>query len=895
MTFDLECSPEGSLIAIGEGSRRPATTPETEPSSGCLLLDLATVHLAREISPPASWAREWGRRFLARLCQTRDPDIEPPPESDRTAFASSAPPFPGAEYATADALARWWREMAQTTTQASANHPGGLEAWLREKNPAWHLVGRVSFHLAENKSDSQRPFAFLATYTEKLSEAGQPRHQPLARALRDLSGANDRAALENLLSPVRTAASRSPWLRDRLADKRLFQPMALTPPEAYAFLRETPVFQDCGIVVKLPDWWHGGRPSRPKVGISIDAPKDTKLDARSLLSFNAKISLDGEALTPAEIEALLKTENGLVSLRGRWVEVDARQLGQALAHWREVERAHAADGGLDFHGAMRLLSGFRPGGPGSNPLDHDPTNQSWTEVIAGKNLAAHLARLREPAQRPPPASLHANLRPYQATGLSWLAFLSELGLGACLADDMGLGKTIQVLGLLLARYHDSHPAPTLPSLLVVPASLVGNWLAECRKFAPDLRVFFAHPSLCDRDTLATCLQNPQAFLKGNHDVLLTTYQILQRAPNLRASPWLLAILDEAQTIKNPGAATTKAVKEIQAQARIALTGTPVENRPGDLWSLFDFLNPGLLGNASAFAHTIKSLASQPSGFAPLRNLVQPYLLRRLKTDRSVISDLPEKTELKAWCGLTKRQAKIYTRLVEDLARMLTDPQLDGIKRRGLVLSFLMKFKQVCNHPSQWSGDGSWIPADSGKFTRLAEICAELADRRERVLVFTQFQEMCDPLARHLSDVFGRPGLVLHGGTPVKKRAERVAEFQEAGGPPFFVISVKAGGTGLNLTAASHVIHFDRWWNPAVENQATDRAFRIGQKKNVFVHKFVCQGTMEERVDQLIEEKKTLASELLGRESGADALLTEMDDDALLRFVSLDLHSATLVG
>jgi len=347
------------------------------------------------------------------------------------------------------------------------------------------------------------------------------------------------------------------------------------------------------------------------------------------------------------------------------------------------------------------------------------------------------------------------------------------------------------------------------------------------------------------------------------------------------------VLDEAQAIKNPGALQTQTVKTLRAQMRIALTGTPVENRPGDLWSLFDFLNPGLLGSAAAFAETIKRLGNR---YAPLRQLVQPYLLRRMKTDKRIIADLPDKTEVKALCALTKKQATLYTRLVQELKRTLDDPSLPPLQRNGLVLSFLIKFKQVCNHPSHWSGDGQFKPEDSGKFARLAEICSELAERQERVLVFTQFAEMCEPLMQHLGQIFGRPGLMLNGSTPVKQRAQLVQKFQASDGPPFFVISVKAGGTGLTLTGASHVIHFDRWWNPAVENQATDRAFRIGQKKNVLVHKFIVPGTIEERVDRLMEGKQQLADELLVGEAGAEKMLTDMSTEELLRFVALDVSA-----
>ena len=471
----------------------------------------------------------------------------------------------------------------------------------------------------------------------------------------------------------------------------------------------------------------------------------------------------------------------------------------------------------------------------------------------------------------------------------------QTGLGACLADDMGLGKTLQVITLLLDRSRarkgvESAPdTPAGPALLIVPASLIGNWKAEVTRFAPELRLHIAHPSQLPREQLDHTVKDPATALRGS-DVMLTTYHFLQRTEAWQHHPWSLVILDEAQAIKNPGSAAAKAVKKLTAPARIALTGTPIENRPGDLWSLFDFLNPGLLGTSAAFADAIKRTAKAPDGYAPLRRLVQPYILRRMKTDRRIITDLPDKIELKAYCTLTKRQATLYAKLVDQLAKMLADKDMDPTQRHGLVLSFLLKFKQVCNHPSHWNGDGAWHPGDSGKFTRLGEICTQLAERRERALIFTQFQETCAPLARHLATHFGREGLILHGGTAVKKRPELVESFQQPGGPPFMVISVKAGGTGLNLTAASHVIHFDRWWNPAVENQATDRAFRIGQKRNVIVHKFICQGTLEERIDALIEEKLALSAELLGQSTGTEKLLTAMSRDELLHLVRLDLSA-----
>jgi len=453
---------------------------------------------------------------------------------------------------------------------------------------------------------------------------------------------------------------------------------------------------------------------------------------------------------------------------------------------------------------------------------------------------------------------------------------------------MGLGKTLQVIGLLCLRQAEGVKAP---SLLVVPASLMGNWMREVRQFAPKLRLLPGHPSLSSRETLDALAADPMAAL-GGYDALLTTYGMLQRSPSLQDLTWDLAVLDEAQAIKNPGTAQARCVKKLRTHARVALTGTPVENRLGDLWSLFDFLNPGLLGKAREFAEASKQMAAG-GGYAPLRRLMGPYLLRRMKTDRRIIADLPEKIEMQARCNLVKKQAVLYGKLVAQLAADLASEDLDPNQRRGLVLAYLMKFKQVCNHPSHWSGDGKYAAEDSGKFLRLGEIAAELAERQERCLVFTQFREMTEPLAAHLAGIFGRPGLVLHGGTPVKQRQAMVEAFQQAGGPPFFVLSVKAGGTGLTLTAANHVIHFDRWWNPAVENQATDRAFRIGQKRNVLVHKFVSPGTIEEKVDALLQQKGLLVESLIGGEDGAQKALTEMSNTELLDFVKLDIQSAIL--
>jgi SNF2 family DNA or RNA helicase len=420
--------------------------------------------------------------------------------------------------------------------------------------------------------------------------------------------------------------------------------------------------------------------------------------------------------------------------------------------------------------------------------------------------------------------------------------------------------------------------------LVAPASLLANWVAEIEKFAPSLKAVIVHPSTMPADQVKAFT----AEQASDYDLAITSYGSLLRIPVFAEADWRFVILDEAQAIKNPNARQTKAAKALKARARIALTGTPVENHLGDLWSIFDFINPGLLGSVKQFNRYARMLADRENNpYGPLRELVRPYILRRMKTDKAIISDLPDKTEVKAWCGLSRRQAALYEQAVRELEQALENS--DGIQRKGIVLAMLLRLKQICNHPSQWLRDNVWAESDSGKLARLREIAEVVASRQEKMLVFSQFREMTAPLAAFLADAFGRPGLVLHGETAVRRRRDLVRTFQEDENIPFFVLSLKAGGSGLTLTAASHVVHFDRWWNPAVENQATDRAFRIGQKRNVLVHKFVCRGTVEEKIDALIESKQGVSDELLS--GGGEINLTEMKDDDLLRLVALDLNAA----
>jgi superfamily II DNA or RNA helicase len=890
----LRISPQGRLHLHEEEGGLPLEQATVEhlraafaTSTGHGLLELGAAYVDAALPPSLGYFRDLGRIFMGRLCGT--PDLEasraevslPAPREELAALARAAPPIAGGEYIDAALLETLWRALEQALRDQIRVWKGPVEAWLAAKHPAWHTVGRVCFHLAENRRDAERPFAFLATYTTGLSVAARTRHLPLGQALTEF--ARDRAALLSLLQPVERAAKGSVLARELLDSRELFHPLAWTAQEAYRLLREIPVLEAAGVLVRIPDWWK----ARPRVRIqaTIGNSAPSALGLEGLLDFQIGASLDGEPLTEAEWRALLEREKAgghLALIRGKWVEVDPERLKAALAHFRQVQRSAGGDG-LTLLEGMRLLAGARPV---DQELPGLGESHEWAQVGAGAWLTATLAEMRSAGGSTAivnriEGDLRAELRPYQRVGVGWLQLLDRLGLGACLADDMGLGKTLQVIGLLLILRRE-RPRPR--SLLVVPASLLGNWQAEIERFAPSLRAIVAHPS-----------QAPAAELKAgapaglaDADLVITTYGSLLRQPWLRETRWRLLVLDEAQAIKNPSAKQTRAAKALAGRSRVALTGTPVENRLSDLWSLFDFLNPGLLGSAKAFGDLAKRLAAPGGpGYRPLRDLCRPYILRRLKTDPGVADDLPDKTELVAFCSLSRRQAALYPQAVDGLAADLQ--RADGMKRRGVILAYLMRFKQICNHPAHWLKEEAWAEGESGKLARLRELCEPIASRQEKALCFTQFREATAPLSDFLGRVFGRPGLVLHGETPVSQRRALVERFQTDDDVPFFVLSVKAGGTGLNLTAASHVIHFDRWWNPAVEDQATDRAYRIGQRRNVLVHKFVCRGTVEERIDRLIEGKRALSRELLA--GGGEALLTEMGDRELIDLVSLDIRQA----
>jgi SNF2 family DNA or RNA helicase len=641
---------------------------------------------------------------------------------------------------------------------------------------------------------------------------------------------------------------------------------------AHHFLTETAwLLEQAGFGVLLPAWWtRKGTRQRLTLTAHVKRPPASGaggLSLDTLVQFDWEVALGEQVLTRRELEALARLKAPLVKVRGQWVQVRAEEIEAALAFWAKHGQAQAPVRDLV---KMELGAAAAPAGLPVSGVKAAGWVQDLLDQLQGQAAFAEL---------PPPAGLHGTLRPYQLRGYSWLDFLTRWGLGACLADDMGLGKTVQTLALVQRRWHEG---PRRPVLLICPTSVVGNWKKEAEHFTPELPVLVHHG-------LKRVRGRAFAEAAGQHALVLSSYALLHRdLALLQEVAWAGAVLDEAQNVKNPETKQAQAARALEADYRIALTGTPVENHVGDLWSIWQFLNPGWLGGRAEFrrSYFVPIQVQHDAAAADrLRRLTGPFLLRRLKTDKAVVADLPDKLEMKVFCNLTKEQASLYAAVVKELDADLKGAE--GIQRKGLILSTLSRLKQVCNHPAQFLGDNSPVPGRSGKLARLTEMLEEALDAGDRALIFTQFTEMGALIHRHLQETFGREVLFLHGGVPARQRDRLVARFQGGDGaaeaPRLFLLSLKAGGTGLNLTAANRVFHFDRWWNPAVEDQASDRAFRIGQRRNVQVHKFVCVGTLEEKIDEMIERKKGVAARVVG---SGEAWLTELSDEQLKDLLAL---------
>ncbi|CAM4014473.1 DEAD/DEAH box helicase [Alkalicoccus chagannorensis] len=799
------------------------------------------------------------RLFIQHLTKTPEADLDDrerflPSTEETAAVVERVPYVIGSDHVDAAWVALVFERLSAVFAEEQAASGQGAVDFLSSQDDRLHAMGRIFFHLVERKSE-EYPFAFLATYRPEEADAS---HLPLKHALREYEGRTD--GLLRLLSTVSQAAEQSTLISQFVERGELFHPLQLTAAEAYTFLKEIPLYEEAGILCRMPDWWRK-RSSTPKLTVKVGEEPPRHLGMEALLSCQPEMHVDGVPMSEEEVRALLQQADGLTMIKGKWVEVDHEKLQATLEAYEKT--AALLDGGYTFAEAMRLqLQAGEELEIDEELITLDVTHGEWLDRVRGQ--LAHPASMTAEETG---TDFTAELRPYQQHGFDWLQYMRTLGLGACLADDMGLGKTVQVIALLDKQRQTT---PGTRTLLVLPASLMGNWKKEIETFAPSLTY-----------TMITSSKDAVDVADGT-DVYMTTYGMAARREDLASVRWDHVILDEAQAIKNPNTKQTKAVKQLQAGWKVALTGTPIENSLRDLWSLFDFLNAGLLGSPAEFKQLTKKLEDGDVSYARLRSVVNPFILRRLKTDKQVISDLPEKIERKTYPALAKQQVVLYKRLVRDLEEKLEDAE--GIDRKGLILSSMMKFKQICNHPDHYMGLGEYKPSHSGKFEQLKELCATIYEKRERVLIFTQFKEMVEPVARFLETVFEREGLTLDGSTPVSKRAALVERFNGDAYVPFMVLSLKAGGVGLNLTAANHVIHLDRWWNPAVENQATDRAFRIGQEKNVVVHTFVTAGTIEENIDRMIEDKRRLAEDMLS--SSGEAWITELDNDELLNLFQL---------
>lgn len=776
-------------------------------------------------------------------------------EANESALLQAVPFAIGSQYIDRGWLQRQFDNLLTIFAAEISAYDGTVAMYFTEKNQQLHVPERVFFHLVEN-NEADYPFAFLATYATQ-DEKKKVRHVPLKYALTEYE--NEREKLMTLLSCLNKAAELSPLIAGFMQSGELFHPLRLTDAEAYEFLKSAEEIEKTGILCRIPNWWRK-RMSALSVSIQLGEKKASMLGFDTLVSVQPKLMADGVELTQKDIKNLLAQTEGLAFLKGKWIEVDHDRLKKLLDEMEQMP------------GEISLMDALR------TELGTDKAKADIGALVSnGKWLSELLRSLRRPdtiRKRAVPKGFQATLRGYQQSGYTWLNYMDELGFGACLADDMGLGKTVQVLAYLEKLRKTKKAAKTL---LIVPASLLGNWQKEVQKFAPQMDYTLLHGK--STAVLEQELAGHMAFLT------ITTYGMVSRIQALKDQEWDCLILDEAQAIKNPLTKQTRQVKEIHARMRIAMTGTPIENDLTNLWSLFDFLNKGLMGTSQEFRDFCKGLESHPQGYARLRTMISPFMLRRVKTDKTIIADLPEKIETVEYAAMSKKQVVLYRKVVSDMEKKMSDAESE-ISRKGIVLATIMKLKQICNHPDQYLGQEQYARSDSGKMEVLKEICETIYEKRERVIVFTQFKEITEYLAAFLKEIFQREGYVIHGGTAVAKRQKIVDAFQGEAYVPFIVLSVKAGGTGLNLTKANHVIHFDRWWNPAVENQATDRAFRIGQTKDVLVHKLVCRGTIEEKINDMIESKKELAQNVIG--SGGEKWLTELSNEELMSMLKLQI-------
>ncbi len=846
--------------------------------------DTERLHVLTQAMPPLCWSfmppGEKNVSLLREIVQTfLDRSID---AFVRESMSSNALVSSRAGRKTATLPEQWLRTLSSENITLTGSpeelqqFSKSLAAWLETLQPvAENAPFRTCFRLDTPETDEQEwriSFHLQANDDRSLLVPADDVWQERSDTLTFLNHKFENPQ-ERLLTDLGRASRLFPLLEESLKAAHPRE-LALNTEGAYAFLRQSaPLLEQSGFGVLVPPWWSKSS-TRLKVKLKLK-PKSGSAVSLGLVGLDSIVTYDWNAavgeseLTEEEFARLVNLKTPLVQVRGQWVELRPEEIEAAISFFQKKRKR----GEMKLGEALGLGLGQGMSETGLQVAEVE--GEGWVnDLLDGlkQNVALEAVEV--------PNTFHGTLRPYQLKGVSWLSFLKQFGLGACLADDMGLGKTAQLIALLLYDFANRNGNSKQNATLVIcPMSIVGNWQRELQRFAPSLKVMVHH---------GTERLSGQAFVNEvkKHDVVITTYSLaLRDKEHLAPITWEQVVIDEAQNIKNESAKQTQAIKKLDANYKIALTGTPVENRLSELWSIMEFLNPGYLGSGiefhKNFAMPIERYHNAERADA-LKRLTQPFILRRLKTDKEIIQDLPDKMEMKVFCNLTQEQASLYEAVVKEMLERIEEA--DGIERKGLVLATLTKLKQVCNHPAHFMGDGSRLELRSGKLNRLEEMLEEVVATGDKALIFTQFAEMGGLLRTELQERLGREVLFLHGGTQKKQRDIMVQRFQEERrGSPLFILSLKAGGVGLNLTAANHVFHFDRWWNPAVENQATDRAFRIGQRKNVQVHKFVCVGTLEERIDQMIEQKKELAESIVGN---GENWLTEMSTSQLKELFAL---------
>ena len=840
---------------------------------------LVSHELGARLPPSMSYLREFTKAMFTHwLLAERAAGALPadPPPGTIDVWTNVARQTPDLATLDGEALSKIWWRMKQNTRRNMKEGGCTLLDIVERWDSLWSKVGKVILRLDDVVDNPTHPFTLSASYYDAITSVQFDMPTPVAAVLFGESRVHK--LREYIYGTIRAAAERSAVLMRLVESQEIFAPCRLIPRDAHAFVRDAAALESVGVEVQLPRWWKDLKQPEVHVRAKVGSRAPRRIGIGSLLDIETSYVVGDHELSEAEWRSLIRRDHdGLVKLKGTWVDLTRSRIAAACESARALE-GHVEQGGMSYAQALEFTGALVPEQDDDNNTRADESPTPLLTYETGPWLDSAMKAVADRDFRrgfAPGDRLRGELFAYQRQGVAWLSMLLDAGVGACLADDMGLGKTIQVIALLVALYRRG---PEGTNLIVVPASLIANWQLEFARFAPTLRVFTEHGS-----TSSSADAETPPF------VVLTTYGTLTRRPQLLDRQWSVVILDEAQEIKNPRALVTTAVRSLRSQMRVCLTGTPVENHLGELWSIMDFLNPGVLGSEAEFRTWCDENLAGPEGMRALRQRVRPYILRRLKSDPLVSLDLPPKVEMTVYCGLTALQSDLYG---QTYAAIRHDHQTSlPRQRQGVVLRLLTRLKQICDHPALILGD-AFDALSSGKLIRLSQLASTIFANGDRALIFTQYREMTDPIAKLLEGLTGRSGAVIHGKVRKRERDEIIESFQSPDGPAFLVLTYGVGSTGLNLTAASHVILFDRWWNDAVETQAADRAHRIGQTKSVVVHKFICRGTLEERIDILVNRKRDLVRGVLVEDLN-DEGIAKMSSEELLSLFALDPALASL--